>query len=81
MTNTLVGEIYAKIIEGTVDKSLIAFEEFGVSGSTLEELRQVRFNALPDTRTATFLSKHHLPSCDHFPQFHKPLSAVNCSTF
>jgi hypothetical protein len=70
MTSTLVGEIYAKIIEGTVDKSLIAFEEFGVSGSTLEELRQVRLNALPGTRTTTFLPKHHLPSCDHFQHLH-----------
>ncbi|EME46426.1 hypothetical protein DOTSEDRAFT_70433 [Dothistroma septosporum NZE10] len=42
MTNTLVGDVYQKIIEEVVQASSNDFEESGVMGSTLQELQQVR---------------------------------------
>ena len=52
MTNTLVGEVYLKVIESTVEKSSTAFEEYGVSGGTLNELQAVSFDALIGIETS-----------------------------
>ncbi|KAK3710699.1 hypothetical protein LTR37_010118 [Vermiconidia calcicola] len=40
MTNQLVGDVYAKIIEGVIAASKVDFEEHGIGQDTLQELQQ-----------------------------------------
>ncbi|RPB01114.1 transcription factor IIA, alpha/beta subunit [Choiromyces venosus 120613-1] len=54
MSNTLVGEIYQRIIEEVIETSIIDFEEAGVNASTLQELKQVWQSKLSDLNVATF---------------------------
>ncbi|KAI9785921.1 MAG: transcription factor IIA subunit alpha [Geoglossum umbratile] len=54
MSNNTVGGIYQRIIQDVIQNSAVDFEEAGVDGSTLEELKQVWQRKLSSLNVAQF---------------------------
>lgn len=78
MTNTLVGDVYQKIIEEVVSASSNDFEESGVMGSTLEELRQEWQAKLSARQVAQMpWDPKPQPPVQQPPPSHMPSAAAN----
>ncbi|KAH0542968.1 hypothetical protein FGG08_002656 [Glutinoglossum americanum] len=54
MSNNAVGQVYQRIIQDVIQNSQVDFEEAGVDGSTLEELKQVWQRKLSSLSVAQF---------------------------
>lgn len=68
MSNTIVGNVYDRIIKEVVETSRVDFEESGIDDSVLEELRSVSRVSFASRRLVG--SYHRIPKCDgHFTPF------------